>query len=106
MKKNLRNVFKKKFNLNAKKLIGQPLEILKKINIEKLREITSISLTEKYKNFKKKIKQKEKDKVQLLEKQRIKDLKDQRIKEHKKKIEETKLIKQNELNLLNEEKKK
>ena len=60
MKNSLKNVIKKSFSLNTKKLIGQPLKVFKKINIENLTKITSISLAGKYKSFKKKIKQREK----------------------------------------------
>ena len=44
----------KKFNINTKTLIEQPLKVLKKINIEKLTKITSLSFGERYENFKKK----------------------------------------------------
>ena len=66
MKNNLKNTIKKKFQLGRKKLIENPLKILKKINIEKLSEITSLSLKEKYKNFKKRSEQKEQNKIKLL----------------------------------------
>ena len=55
MKNNSKNIVKKKkFNLNKNKLIEQPLKIFKKINIENLTKITSLTLKEKYNNFKKK----------------------------------------------------
>ena len=60
MKNNLSNTFKKSFNLSKKKLIEQPLIVLKKI--------TSLSLKEKYNSFKKNIKQKEKKKIKKLKK--------------------------------------
>ena len=44
MRNNSKITIKKKINLSKKKLIEQPLEILKKINIEKLTKITSLSL--------------------------------------------------------------
>ena len=59
MRNILKNTIKKKFNLSKKKLIDQPLKILKKINIEKLTKFTSSSLTEKFKKFKERAKQKE-----------------------------------------------
>ena len=62
MKNNKKKIVKKKFNLDGKKLIEQPFNILKKINIEKLTKITSLSLKERFKDFKEKMKQKEKDK--------------------------------------------
>ena len=54
MKNNTNNTVKKKFNLSRKELIKQPLNIFKKISIEKLTKITSLSLKEKYKKFKEK----------------------------------------------------
>ena len=71
MRNNSKITIKKKINLSKKKLIEQPLEILKKINIEKLTKITSLSLAERYKNFKEKIKQKEKNKIELSKKEKI-----------------------------------
>ncbi|MDB9759427.1 primosomal protein, partial [Candidatus Pelagibacter sp.] len=59
MKKVLKSTTSKKINLSRKKLIEQPLKILKKINIEKLAKFTSSSLIEKYKKFKERAKQKE-----------------------------------------------
>ena len=58
MKNNLKNTIKKKIELGRKKLIENPLKVLKKINIEKLSKITSLSLKEKYKNFKERNKKK------------------------------------------------
>ena len=76
MKSSTKNFDKKKINLSRKKLIEQPLSIFKKINIENLTKITSLSLKEKYNDFKEKRKQKEKDKIELLKKEKIKELKD------------------------------
>ena len=103
MKNNKKNIVKK-FNLNGKKLIEQPFSILKKINIESLAKITSLSLKGKFKDFKDKMKQKEKDKIELLRKEKIKELKKEKLEHDKQKIEEARLIKQDELNLINEEK--
>ena len=58
MKNSLKNTIKKKFSLSKKRLIERPLNVLKKFNIENLTKITSASLTEQFKNFKEKIKQK------------------------------------------------
>jgi len=65
VKNKVKNTIKKKLNLSGVNLIEQPLKILKKINIEKLTKITSLSLAETYKNFKRNIKQKEKNKIEL-----------------------------------------
>ena len=75
MKNNLKNTIKKKFQLGRKKLIENPLKILKKINIEKLSEITSLSLKEKYKNFKERNKKKKLHRIKLLKEETIKKLK-------------------------------
>ena len=48
MKKVLKSTISKKINLSRKKLIDQPLKILKNINLEKLTKFTSSSLIEKY----------------------------------------------------------
>ena len=90
--------------MSRKKLIEQPLSIFKKINIENLTKITSLSLKEKYNDFKEKMKQKEKNKIELFKKEKIKELKKEKLEQEKQKIEETRLIKQNELNAINEEK--
>ena len=63
MKNIKKKIVKKKFNLNGKRLIEQPFNILKKINLEKLTKITSLSLKERFKGFKEKMKQKEKKKI-------------------------------------------
>ena len=63
MKNSLKNKIKKSFNLDTKKLIGHPLRVLKKINIENLTKITTISLKGKYESYREKIKQKEKNKM-------------------------------------------
>ena len=55
MKNSTKNIVKKKINLSRKKLIEQPLSIFKKINIENLTKITSLSLKEKYNDFKDRI---------------------------------------------------
>ena len=88
MKNSIQNKIKKNLSLSKKKLIENPLKILKKI--------TSLSLTEKYKNFKEKIKQKELDKIELLNKERIRDLQREELKQEKQKKEEIRLIKQKE----------
>ena len=98
MKNVLKNTIRKKINLSRKKLIGQPLKILKKINIEKLTKFASSSLAEKYKNFKERAKQKELHRIKLLEEEKIKELKKEKLEQEKQKNEEIRLIKQNELN--------
>jgi len=65
MKNILNNTIRKKINSSRKKLIEQPLKILKKINIGKLTKFTSSSLAEKYKNFKERSKQKELHRTKL-----------------------------------------
>ena len=66
MKNVLKNTIRKKINLSKKKLIEQPLKILKKINIEKITNFTSSSLIEKYNNFKERAKQKELRRIKLI----------------------------------------
>ena len=85
MKYILKNTIRKKINLSRKKLIEQPLKILKKINIEKLTKFTSSSLAEKYKNFKERAKQKDLHKIKLLKEERIKELKKERLEQEKQK---------------------
>ena len=104
MKNSTKNIVKKKINLSRKKLIEQPLSIFKKINIENLTKITSLSLKEKYNDFKEKRKQKEKNKIELFKKEKIKELKKEKLEQEKQRMEEARLIKQNELNAINEEK--
>ena len=53
----------KKINIDSQSLFKNPLKILKKINLDKFKKIKSFSLTEKYKDFKKNIKQKELEKI-------------------------------------------
>ena len=43
----------KKININSQSLFKSPLKIFKKINLDKLKKVTSFSLTEEYKEFKK-----------------------------------------------------
>ena len=74
MKNNLKNTIKKKIQLGKKKLIENPLKILKKINIEKLCKITSLSLMEKYENYKKRSEQNELNRIRLLKEDKIKEL--------------------------------
>ena len=101
MKNNLKNSIRKKFQLGGKKLIESPLKILKKINIKKLSKITSLSLTEKYKHFKKRSEQKELNRIKLLKEEKIKELKKEKLEQEKQKIKEIKLIKENDLIFLN-----
>ena len=96
----------KKINIHSQSLFESPLKILKKINLDKFKKITSFSLTKKYKDFKKNIKQKELNRIKLLKEEKIRELKKEKLEQEKQKIEEIKLIKQNELNILKEEKQK
>ena len=105
MKNNLHKKIIKNLNLSKKNIIEQPLNALKKINIEKLTKITVLSLTDTFKNFKVKIKQKELNRIKLLKKEKIQKEQDQKLEEKKQKIEEIKQIKINALNKLKEEKK-
>ena len=61
LKKELKNI-----NIDSQSLFKSPLKILKKINLNKFKKIKSFSLTEKYKDFKRSIKQKELDRFKLL----------------------------------------
>ena len=74
MKNVLKNTIRKKINLSKKKLIEQPLKILKKINIEKITKFTSSSLIDKYNNFKERAKQKELHRIELIKKDTIFEL--------------------------------
>ena len=71
MKNNLQKKIIKNLNLRKKSIIKQPLKVLKKINIERLTQITALALTDTFKNFKIKIKQKEQDRIQLLKKKKL-----------------------------------
>ena len=68
MKNNLQKKIIKNLNLSKKNIIEQPLKALKKINIEKLTKITALAVTDTFKNFKTKIKQKELDRIKLFKK--------------------------------------
>ena len=63
----------KKININSQSLFKSPLKILKKINLDKLKKVTSFSLTEKYKKFKKKGNRKKKIRVNCLKKKKLKN---------------------------------
>ena len=70
---NNKKVNKVNLNLIQKHLIKKPLRILKKINIDKFKKITSFSLNKTFDNFKKKIKQAEIEKIKLQKKENIKE---------------------------------
>ena len=72
---NNKKVNKVNLNLIQKHLIKKPLRILKKINIDKFKKITSFSLNKTFDNFKKKIKQAEIEKIKLQKKENIKEAK-------------------------------
>ena len=65
----------KKINIDSQSIFKSPLKILKKINLDKFKKIKSFSLTKKYKDFKKNIKQKELNKIKLLKEEKIRELK-------------------------------
>ena len=85
MKNILKNTIRKNINLSRKKLIEQPLKILKKINIEKLTKFTPSSLAEKYRNFKKRAKQEELHRIKLIKEEKIKELKKEKLEQEKQK---------------------
>ena len=74
----------KKININSQSLFKSPLKILKKINLDKLKKVTSFSLTEEYKEFKKKRKQKKKEKREKQKKEKKKKKKQKKKKKKKK----------------------
>mgnify|MGYP001399740337 CR=1 FL=1 len=105
MKKNQSKIFKiVNFNLNAEKVIKKPLKILKKINLDKFKKITSFSLNKTFINFKEKIKQAEMKNIKLLEKEKIEDGKRIKLEQKKQKVEEAKQIKKIQLQKINDEK--
>ena len=75
MKNNLQKKIIKKLYLSKKNIIEQPLKILKKINIENLTKITTLAVTDTFKNFKIKIKQQEQKRIRFLKKEEIKKIK-------------------------------
>ena len=92
MKSNLQKKIIKNLNLSKKNIIEHPLKILKKINIEKLTKITTLAVTDTFKNFKTKIKQKELNRVRLLKNEEIKKIKKEKSEEKKHKLAEIKQI--------------
>ena len=86
MKNNLQKKIIRNLNLSKKNIIEQPLKVLKKINIEKLTKITALAVTDTFKNFKTKIKQKELDRIKLFKKNEIEEIKKEKkiIKKKKK----------------------
>ena len=90
MKKNQSKILKiVNFNLSAEKVIKKPLKILKKINLDKFKKITSFSLNKTFINFKEKIKQAEIENIKNLKKEKIKDTK--RIKLEERNLDQFKL---------------
>ena len=79
MKNVLRKKIIKNLNLSKKNIIEQPLKILKKINIEKLTKITALAVTDSFKNFRVKVKQKEIQRIKLQKKEKIKEIKKEKI---------------------------
>ena len=104
MKNVLRKKITKNLNLGKKNIIEQPLKILKKINIEKLTKITALAVTDSFKNFRAKVKQKEIQRIKLQKKEKIKEIKKEKLEEKKQKLAEIKQIKQEAVNKLKKEK--
>ena len=86
--KNIINKKLDKINLNLiqKHIIKKPLKVLRKININKIKKLTSFSLNKTFDNFKKKIKQVELEKIKLQKKENIKEEKKKKIELKKKTI--------------------
>ena len=72
MKNSLQKKIIKKFNLSKKNMIEHPLKALKNINIKKLTKVTTSAVTDSFKNFKVKIKQKKLKRIKLLKNEEIK----------------------------------
>ena len=107
----MKNIISKKIdkinlNLLQKHIIEKPLKVLKKLNIVKIKKITSFSLNKSFDNFKQKIKQAELKKIEIQKKESIKEAKKKKIELKKKKLEEAKKIKNDQLQKLNAEKKR
>ena len=86
-----------KTKLHKKEIFEKPLKVLKKINLDKFKKITSFSLNRTFDNFKKKIKQAEIDRIESLKKEKINEAKKEKLEQKKKKIEEEKQIKKEQL---------
>ena len=104
LKKELKSI---NLNFNSKKIIKQPLKILKKINLKKFGKVTTkslSSLTKTYENFKKKQKIKEINKINFEKKEKIKAIKKEKLQQIKQKLDEERQIKKDHANKLKEEK--
>ena len=95
----------KKLNLDKKKLIKDPIKIIKKIKIHKLKNLTSFSLNKTFDNFKQKIKQAKKERAEIIKKEKIKEAKKEKLGQKRQKALEKKEIKKIQLLKLKEEKK-
>ena len=74
----MKNIIRKKIDkinldLVQKHIIKKPLKVLKKINIGKIKKLTSFSLNKSFDNFKKKIKEAELEKIKFQKKENIKE---------------------------------
>ena len=66
---------KKKPNLKLvqEQIINKPLKVLKKLDINSFKKLTSFSLNRTFDKFKQKIKEAEEDKIKLLKKEKIQE---------------------------------
>ena len=90
MKNTLQKKIIKNLNLSKKNIIEQPLKIFKKINIEKLTKITTLAVTDSFKNFRVKIKQKEIQRIKLQKKEKIKEIKKKKTRRKKTEVSRNK----------------
>ena len=94
MKNQLKKELKKiNINFDNKNLIKKPLKILKKINFDKFKKITSFSLNKTIKKFKETRKKEEINKIKLLKKEKVKEAKKEKLEKKKLKLAEAKKIK-------------
>jgi hypothetical protein len=75
VKNNIEKKIKKKLDLSKKIIIQQPLNVLKRINLNKFKKITSFSLSEKIEKFKENRKKLKENKIISLKKEKIKKVK-------------------------------
>ena len=69
--KNILGAKLKKINLDKKKLFKEPIKVIKKIKIHKLKNITSFSLNKTFDNFKERIKQAEIERIRTIKKESL-----------------------------------
>ena len=92
------------FDLSKKKIITEPLTILKKINLNKLKKITSFSLNNTITKFKQARKEGEINRIKLLKREQIKEAKKIKLEQKKLKLNEAKQVKKDHLQKLKDEK--